>query len=72
MKKERLPRKLKKKIPKDTPYCYTITGRFLGGYYTKTCPFYKHIEDVDGHCKLLNCGVDDQIKSCGLREPNYE
>lgn len=52
----KLPRKIKKKIPKNTPYCYS---RF-------TCKYYKHIEGVEGYCKLIKYEVEDQMKSCGL------
>ncbi len=42
----RIPRKLKKQIPKDTFYCYTPTSGFQSfkdgsyGFTTKLCPFY--------------------------------
>ena len=50
----RIPRKLKKRIPKDTPYCYTPTSDFgimedgRYGYTIKTCPFYswRKIKDL--------------------------
>ena len=47
--KDRIPRKLKKKIPKGM-YCYTATSGFkdLGdgryGYTIKPCPFYTSIK----------------------------
>ena len=69
----RIPRKKKKKIPKDTPYCYTpLSGmQDLGGgrygYKIKSCPYYKHVDGLDGHCSLLNCEVTDQVKECGER-----
>lgn len=70
----RIPRKLKKKIPKDTFYCYTPTSGIIypkdGGlsyYTTKPCPFYKHKDSLFGECKLLKCEVLDQCKECGAR-----
>ncbi len=44
----RVPRKLKKQIPKNTHYCYTplsepgIMKDGKWGYYIKTCPFYTY------------------------------
>lgn len=49
----RVPRKLKKQIPKDTVYCYTPTSElcFLKegeyGYTIKLCPFYTRIKFKD-------------------------
>lgn len=69
----RVPRKKKKRIPKDTFYCYTpiSTPGFMSdgewGYKIKPCPYYKHIEGLDGHCSLLNCEITDQVKECGER-----
>lgn len=74
---DRIPRKKKKQIPKDTPYCYTIKSGWIypkeGRPYikTKVCPFYKHIEDVTGYCKLIKYEVDDQVKSCEMRQGKY-
>jgi len=67
----RIPRKKKKQIPKGIPYCYTPIrfDRETGIYHIKTCPFYSHVEDIDGYCKLLKCGVDDQVKSCSIGWP---
>ena len=53
-KKNRIPRKLKKKIPEGV-YCYTFTGKtvqkwneeykmFLPAYKTNPCPFYTAIQ----------------------------
>ena len=45
----RIPRKLKKQIPKDTHYCYTPTSGWKtfkdgkSGYSIKPCPFYDYI-----------------------------
>jgi len=72
IKKFRIPRKKKKQIPVGM-YCYTPTSAFkdLGegqyGFTIKVCPYYKHVDGLDGHCKLLNCEVEDQVKSCGQR-----
>lgn len=44
--KTRIPRKLKKQIPKDTVYCYTTISDWkvfkdgTSGYEVKLCPFY--------------------------------
>jgi len=49
----RVPRKLKKQIPKDTHYCYIplskpgIMEDGKWGYYIKVCPFYTHIKYKD-------------------------
>lgn len=55
---KRIPRKLKKKIPKGV-YCYVFTGKtsnvwnsdtksFVTSYHTKNCPFncYEQIKDL--------------------------
>ena len=50
---ERIPRKLKKKIPTDTVYCYIPTSGFKKldsgqyGYTIKLCPFYTDIKCKD-------------------------
>lgn len=65
MKKCRLPRKIKKQIPKGM-YCYTATSGFKEldcgkyGYTIKPCTFYSA-----GTCRLLDCEIEDQCKSCG-------
>lgn len=56
----KIPRKKKKKIPRDTFYCYDNRG---------VCPFYSHIEGIEGLCSLMTCGVDDQVKECGISYP---
>jgi hypothetical protein len=72
----RIPRKKKKKIPKDTFYCYTATSGMIYPkdglpYYTvKKCPYYTGIKGVRGHCSLLKCDVFDQVKECGQRLGN--
>jgi len=69
----KVPRKKKKQIPEGV-YCYTMTSGFkeLGGgeygYTIKSCPFYKHVEGIEGHCKLLNCETEDQLKDCGIKD----
>lgn len=76
-KKYRIPRKQKKKIPKGQ-YCYVFTGEvnmvlnkehniMVPSYRIKKCPYYKHVEDVDGYCTLIKCDVDDMCKSCGIK-----
>lgn len=64
----KLPRKIKKQIPKNTPYCYSIdvernkkTPLIDGSYWIRTCKYY-----YSGVCKKLNCEIEDQIKSCGI------
>lgn len=91
----RIPRKLKKKIPKNTHYCYIPTSGFgklkdgRYGFTIKTCHFFKHekykdmkpqpdwIDDefleehgevTDGWCKLIKGCIEDQCKSCGLKD----
>ena len=45
--KDRIPRKLKKKIPSSPPYCYKILSHFEGGYNVRTCEFYEYIQLKD-------------------------
>ena len=41
---------------------------WLPTYHTKTCPFYESVDDsIYGKCKLLNCSVLDQTKSCNIK-----
>lgn len=60
------------KVPKDTFYCYTPTSGFKQldngnwGYTIDSCPFYKHIDGLEGHCSLLDCEIMDQVKECGI------
>lgn len=69
----RVPRKKKKLIPKDVPYCYTMVSDIiyesgqLPYYKTKTCPFYQYKDGLEGYCKLVKCEVMDQVKECGMR-----
>jgi hypothetical protein len=74
----RIPRKKKKLIPSNTPYCYEPTGETgmtysekyktnLPYYGIKRCPYYKHIDGLEGYCKLMECEVMDQVKECGLK-----
>ena len=73
----RIPRKIKKKIPKGW-YCYELTGEktevwneeyktWVTSYKTKVCPFYESGDGIDGRCKLLDCDVLDQTKSCDIK-----
>jgi hypothetical protein len=69
----RLPRKLKKKISKDTFYCYIPDDkknkfRKNPGYWIKSCEFYTHKDGLIGYCNLLHCEIVDQVKECGYRE----
>ena len=69
----RLPRKLKKQIPKDTFYCYrpdNKKNRCEKGFtfWFKPCGFYVHRSGLLGYCNLKNCTVFDQVKECGERE----
>lgn len=69
----RIPRKKKKQIPKGY-YCYTPTSGFKQlkngkfGYTIKSCPFYKHIDGLEGHCSLLNSEIIDQLKDCSIND----
>jgi len=49
------PRKLKKQIPKNTPYCYD----------KKRCVFWKYFEGNLGYCNFINDYITDSIKECG-------
>ncbi len=67
---KRVPRKKKKQIPKDTPYCYTpISGMIYpkdGGlpyYKIKTCPFYDYIKIGDISVKDRPRWMDDEYVS---------
>ena len=65
----KIPRKKKKQIPKDTPYCYTALEMLDdGGMLIKSCPFYEHVDGIEGKCRLLKCEIEDQIKSCGTKK----
>lgn len=50
----------KKCIPKNTPYCYEHTHKYI------ECCHYKHVYDLEGFCELLKCEVTDQVKECGF------
>ena len=70
----KIPRKLKKKIPKNTPYCYepdfkkNAQQKSLFPYWIKPCSFYQHTgEEIFGWCKLIKYEVMDQCKSCGIK-----
>ncbi|GEM_PF-4198384 len=56
-------RQKKKLIPKDTDYCYEITGRIENGIIkTKKCPHYKIIGYVDD-ALVDNNGEEHPCKS---------
>lgn len=62
---KRIPRKIKKQIPVGL-YCYTPV-RFdtkTGIYHIKPCKYYKYVNGLEGHCKLINTEITDQCKSC--------
>ncbi len=69
----RIPRKLKKKIPKNTPYCYVpdfkknAQQKELFPYWIKSCPFYQQQEGIEGWCRLVKNEVMDQCKSCKIK-----
>ena len=78
----RVPRKIKKQIPKNTPYCYTpISGWYVGkdkfSYIkVKHCPLYAKADNGEYYCKLFNkatdnvewdCLLGDQCKVCGIK-----
>lgn len=66
----RIPRKKKKKIPKDTFYCYTAMSNMifpdegLPYFKIKPCPYYNNMKEIIGFCSLLKCEVIDQVKEC--------
>ena len=70
----KIPRKIKKQIPKNTPYCYVMTSGIiypetgLSYYNIKTCPFYKFNKDEGGYCNLIKYEILDQIKYCGISD----
>jgi hypothetical protein len=69
----RIPRRLKKKVPKNTPYCYVpdhkknAQQKELFPYWIKSCPFYQHQEGIEGWCRLVKSEVMDQCKSCKIK-----
>ena len=65
---KRVPRKIKKLIPKGV-YCYRLIRyhKETGDSEIKVCPFYEHIEYTEGYCKLYKGEVDDQCKGCSIK-----
>ena len=62
----------KLQIPKGF-YCYQtlkiIPDETLGfRMKVRSCPFYRHIHDVEGLCVLEGDLVDDQCKICGRND----
>jgi hypothetical protein len=49
-------------IPKGS-YCYNFFDRIKGEAF-KPCPFYRHIKDEDGECRLTGNYIPDQLKWC--------
>lgn len=39
---------------------------------TKICPFYSHLEGVEGYCSFAKSDVDDQCKVCNYRDIKSE
>ena len=80
----RVPRKLKKQIPSNTPYCYVASNSMiyptdgkLPYFITKTCPLYGRATNGESYCKLFNKATDDvewdflisqQCKICGIKQ----
>lgn len=68
----RIPRKKKKQIPVGY-YCYSPvefpSEKTNWEYHIKSCPFYQHINGLEGHCCLLKAEIMDQVKDCGKRIP---
>ena len=75
----RVPRKKKKLIPKDTPYCYKATSGIIhpedGGlpyYTTKTCPFYGYIKIKDIQVKDRPPWMDNEyVEESGEEETSW-
>jgi hypothetical protein len=74
----RTPRKKKKLIPKNTPYCYTSTSSFKElsngkwGFTTKVCPFYSYIKVKDIQVSdRPNWMDDDYVSEFGDREISW-
>lgn len=69
----KIPRKLKKKIPKDTPYCYTIDWDKIkrqnptDGVFIIPCPFHSFTIEKGEVCMLTKIQLDNYCKSCGRR-----
>lgn len=60
----------------EGPYCYTFTGEtfekwneelqtMVPAYKISPCPFYEHVEGLQGKCTKYNCEIMDQVKECG-------
>ena len=62
--KDRIPRKLKKKIPSGTPYCYDFVSYYDGGMNIKRCDFFEYIQLKDKPLHYKN-EVD-------IKYPNYK
>ena len=56
----RVPRKIKKQIPKNTPYCYTIKSGMIYDdgaipyFRAKACHLYAKADNGEYYCKLFN------------------
>ena len=75
-------RAMKKWIPKNQCYCYTITGKSRDGKLkTETCKWHKfnknHDKQENGYCSYLNKGdwqengtslLWDRCKECGIKD----
>jgi hypothetical protein len=74
--KSRIPRKLKKQIPKDTVYCYTPTSGMkyfkngTYGYSIKVCPFSTYIKYEDMNPKP-NWIDQEFLDEFGKNETNW-
>jgi hypothetical protein len=59
-------------IPKGF-YCYQILKiipdkQFGFRMKVSTCPFYRHLHDIEGVCALTDDIIDDECKTCGLND----
>jgi len=66
------------KVPKDTPYCYSIDWEKREAMnddvlYTNCCPYYSFLSENIRGCKLCGVIADDfllwdQCKICGISD----
>lgn len=53
-------------------YCYRLISVKIAKTDFKmkieNCPFYIHINGMEGKCSMLGCEITDQVKDCGINE----